>query len=72
MHVEIGATSRPSSEPQLIAVECWQALEHLRNALDLAPPHSTDSEALIAIMKRLANYAESTLAVPSRRNQLNR
>jgi hypothetical protein len=70
MHADNATTSRLPSERSSITLECWEALEHLRNALDLAPPRSSDAAALVAIMVRLAAYAETALR--SQSNHLSR
>lgn len=42
--------------------ECAHALDHLRNALDLLPPQSSLAHALVAIVRRLADFVDAATA----------
>lgn len=41
-----------------VSKECAQALDHLRNALDLLPAKSSLAHALMSIVRRLADFVD--------------
>lgn len=45
--------------PPSVFKECAQALDHLRNALDLLPPQSSLAHVLMGVVRRLASFVDS-------------
>lgn len=51
--------------PPSVFKECGQALDHLRNALDLLPPQSSLAHLLVGVVRRLANFVDAANSVRS-------
>ncbi len=58
MHVK---SDMSSSAACRLKDECWQAMDHLRNALDETPPNSSESLELLELIRALASFIDTNI-----------
>jgi hypothetical protein len=57
MHAKSDKSSTAASR---LRDECWQAMDHLRDALDQTPQYSPQNRELLEIIRRLAHFIDAT------------